>query len=272
MIEFSDSSLLIICVSNSGISGNKTINNLLGTSGLWSFEISKYDGTIIQQNAIQKAWGYDWPSLLKTASGRLFLTSFTSEGVGGDKTDPDYGRIEMWVVESDDNLNVIQDKYFGGIWQEDFGSLQEVGGFLYLSCRSNSNMTGNKTAPNFGTAYDSWLIKVDEDLNIIWDRTYGGKNDDSGGTLFLNSNGKLVFGMSSRSLPGKGNKTKPNSGDSDGCILILDPNEGSIIAQEFYGGTGSELGIVGKLPNSDSHLLFRAGSNSGISGIKTVPS
>src|SRR5690606_25664021 len=102
---------------------------------------------------------------------------------------------------------------------------------VYLTAKSASEPSGNKTSEYYGIE-DTWVVKLDQDWNIVWDKSYGGSLREAGSIIYKNANGKLVLSGNSESVDGTGNKTATKYGNYDLWLLILDDEDGSIVAQE----------------------------------------
>ncbi len=275
LITLSNGNLLLGTTSDSGISGNKTEASN-GNLDYWVVEISSTDGSIINQNTIGSVNSDHFRHLFIGPNNTIVVTGSSQPGISGDKTDAGYGSgspYDIWIVELDMNLNVIQDKCFGGTGSEsDFGGfINYIDGYYYLITSSFSPVSGNKTAPLIGWD-DYWLIKMDTNFNIIWDRTYGGSSLDNGGGVLKLGYNKLLLNGYSKSLPGSGtagNKTAPRHGGFDAWLLIID-TLGNIIAQETYGGAQDDYITPASVPTNGVFYLSGS-SESGISGNKTVP-
>lgn len=101
-----------------------------------------------------------------------------------------------------------------------------VGGY------SKSPASGDKSVA-FGN-YDYWLVKLDENGNIMWNKTYGGDLDDYLTTIEIANDGNYLIGGYSESGV-SGNKTTLPRGERDYWFLKID-TEGNIIWQKSLGG------------------------------------
>ena len=270
LIEFSENSLLLTSTSSSEISGNKDVESI-GNGDIWLLEINKTDGQIIQQRIFGTSDFEQNPFIIKVPNEDSFiLWSQTDGGISGDKTEESYGWKDIWILKLNSNLEVTSQKSFGGDAEETVlhdGILLDDN-FIYLVSSTLSGSSGNMTAINNG-GIDVWLLKLDLDFNLIWDKSFGGDGADAGPRLYRNENGRLVVSASSNSNSSTGNKTANYFGGYDMWLLVLD-EEGNVINQETYGGTGDDLGFVLPNPTNSSELLLACGSNSPVSGNKTV--
>jgi hypothetical protein len=274
LILLPDGTLLLNGVSNSGVSGNKTTSPL-GGDDIWLVQIDTINGSILNQKSIGTSNSELGQVAKLMPDSTIWLISTATYGTSSDKTDPGYGLNDIWLLKMDANLNILQDKCFGGT-DTDYGSslsINEHGIFILGS--SASTISGNKQAPYQGSIDglpypDSWLIKIDENWNILWDKTYGGTYFDYGSSLFAAPSNKLVMTVTSYSGI-SGNKTAPLRGDSDIWLLILE-SDGTILQQETYGGSSTDFGGFSNNAINPSELFFGGSSLSGVSGNKTVPS
>lgn len=83
---------------------------------------------------------------------------------------------------------------------------------------------------------DGWVAKLDQSGKVVWQKTYGGKNDDRINTLYRTVDGSLIAAGSTRS---KG------KGGWDYWVMRLDPN-GDVLWERTYGGVKDDhaRGIV----------------------------
>jgi len=68
---------------------------------------------------------------------------------------------------------------------------------------------------------DYWVIRVDEDGNKLWDRTYGGDTFDELTTIQATTDGGFLLGGSSTSGV-SGDKSEPSFGEYDYWVVKID--------------------------------------------------
>jgi hypothetical protein len=283
-VVLNNGNILLVGTSESTPSstiGNKTSPNQ-GNEDYWLVEINPTDGAIVQQKTIGTTHPeYHLNDVKVTSSGKIIIKGQTGYGISGDKTDagyysPNSGGItrNMWIITLDQNLNKLNDKCFGSGGEGGSGSLLLTNNAYYFVVDSYTGIGGNKTAPNRGclsggACIDYWLIKTDTNLNIIWDQSYGGNNNDYPGKIAFFTEDKLILSGSSNSDE-SGNKTSQNFGGFDNWFLILNEVDGTIVTQKTYGGTNDDSGSVIIKENDPSKLIIEGSSKSTISGNKTV--
>jgi hypothetical protein len=130
------------------------------------------------------------------------------------------------------------------VWQNSFGgsdgdygiSLNNtIDGGLILAGSTNSN-DGNVTGNHGGT--DCWIIKLDVNYNIEWQKCYGGSEDDHAHCIVQTSDNGYVISASSRSSDGD---LTENFGESDIWIVKLN-SIGDIDWQKSIGGPNADIG------------------------------
>jgi len=87
-----------------------------------------------------------------------------------------------------------------------------------------------KSGDGFGNG-DYWVIKLDKNSNVEWQKTYGGSGDDRPKTIVNTENGYLIAGESTS--PSSGNKKENIKDGTDIWVLNLD-SSGNEIWQKSY--------------------------------------
>jgi len=94
-------------------------------------------------------------------------------------------------------------------------------------------------------AADVWVVKVDTEGNIMWQKTYGGSSFDVSRAITKTTDGFALVG-SSRSTD---KQVDTNNGQNDVWVLKID-NNGNLISQKAFGGTEIDFGYgITQLPN-----------------------
>lgn len=219
----------------------------------------------------QYHWGSTKDEYLKDVEktsdgGFIFLSETNLSPINNNTfTDTLYGAVDMWLVRLDANKNVVWNKTFGGTGL-DFGiDLIKLNNGNYLIMGySDSPISGNKTALNYG-GYDAWVICINENGEILWQKTYGTDLDDGINNASELTNNKITFFVGT-SGGISGNKSLPSKGGTDGWLVTID-TLGVILNEKVFGGNGNDgFSKIEKLNNS--HYLLLGRSESGISGDK----
>jgi len=126
-------------------------------------------------------------------------------------------------------------KTYGGSQEDDALSVVETqdGNIAVLGfTQSNDGDVTGKTT----TDSDYWLLKLDQDLNLIWQKTFGGSSDDRGQKIVSTTDGGLFITGFSRSTDGD---VSENFGFHDFWALKLSA-AGDIIWEKSFGFSGND--------------------------------
>jgi hypothetical protein len=128
---------------------------------------------------------------VQTADGGYALVGLTySSGAGN---------ADGWLVKTDGFGNQQWSKTYGGAGEDYPQSLTQTAGGGYAF----AGLTGS-----FGAgSSDVWLVKTDSLGNLLWNKTYGGTNDDGvwGGFLVQTSDGGYAMPAYTSSFGAGGN-------------------------------------------------------------------
>ena len=152
-------------------------------------------------------------SIQQTLDGGYIVAGYTrSFGLGGD----------VWVLKLDANGNVQWQKHYGGDWYDYASSIQQTsdGGYIVAGWTQSFGSVGRD---------DVWVLKLDKDGNIQWQKTYSNPDVDYANSIQQTSDGGyIVAGWTESSLL-----------NYDVWVLKLDAN-GNIQWQKTYGGSGKD--------------------------------
>lgn len=157
-------------------------------------------------------------------------------------------------------------KTIGGTGTDDFYAmaLTKDGGVL-VGGSSDSNSSNEKSENSRG-ARDYWIVKLDRNRQIMWDKTIGGSGDDVLRSIVeTNDGGFLLGGYSGSNVSGE--KSQHGRGSGDFWIVKLD-SIGNIEWDKTIGGASTDdLYCITK--SNDNGYLLGGYSYSNISGEKT---
>jgi hypothetical protein len=200
-------------------------------------------------------------------------SSRTTTLATGNLTALSFGLDDFWLVKTDENGVIQWQRNYGGTSNDELRSIVPTsdGGYL-LGGTSLSGITGNKTTVNIGNA-DYWLVKIDVNGNIEWDKTYGGTlADNLRSVVPLSDGGFLLAGHSNSGISGLKSEIRngPTNGQNDFWIVKIDAN-GNFIWDKTIGGTGNDLLAQALLLNDGNILLIGESGSSTATGVKTAP-
>jgi hypothetical protein len=147
--------------------------------------------------------------------------------------------------------------------------LKDNSGYL-VGGVSNTDANGDKAERNIGS-FDYWLFHLNDNFQIDWQETIGGRSDDRIDFMGFTSNGNILVGGNTWSGVG-GDKTEPKRGGSDIWGMEVD-RTGVIQWQQIYGarmnnyyGSISSNSVAGDFLQLKDEFILLGGSQSTICG------
>ena len=130
-----------------------------GQADIW---ILKLDGTgIIQWQKTYGGAGGDYGSAVEQTTDGGYVIAGTTSSFGA-------GSSDMWVIRLDGSGNIQWQKTYGGSEYDSANSIHQTADGGYIIAGSTMS---------FGSgSYDVWIIKIDGNGNITWQKTYGDMN------------------------------------------------------------------------------------------------
>ncbi|MEZ7504584.1 T9SS type B sorting domain-containing protein [Flavobacterium sp. Arc2] len=234
---------------------------------LFALNIKTYSQTIQWQNTIG---GNDteWADFIELSKdGNYILGGYSHSNISGDKSENSRGASDYWLLKIDDvSGNLLWQKTIGGNNYDHLTSAKETtdGGYI-LGGYSSSGISGEKTQNSRGND-DYWVVKLDANRNIIWDKTFGGTGVDRLTTIIeTNDGGYLMGGSSDSNISGE--KNENSQGMLDMWIIKTDIS-GNIMWQKTFGGSNPDW-VQSIVKTPDGGYILAGSSHSGISGDKT---
>lgn len=244
----------VIGGGSSSIDGDLTFNQ--GSADYWVFKIDNV-GNIVWQNT----YGGSGPEFIRSiwaTSDSGFVAVGDCDSDDGDVTghhgvassDPD-----IWVIKIDSLGQLVWQKSLGGIYgEEGYGVCQNRFGDYYIAGNC-AIPTGDVTA-NYG-GFDFWIVKLNDQGNIIWERSLGGSSSESPNSILPTWDGGCIVTGESSSIDGD---VTGNHGGADVWVVKID-SSGVIQWQRSYGGSGGEGGWNIRKTNDGGYVVL-AGSSS----------
>lgn len=179
---------------------------------------------------------------LQTPDGGYLLGGYTNSDTNYYISQPPRGGFDFWIIKIDALGNKQWDKRFGGNIDDILLSMQQTtdGGYI-LGGYTDSNNGKDVSQPQFGPAYttDYWIVKTDSLGNKLWDKRFGGDNNDNLYAVQQTADGGYILGGSTESDSG-GSVTEFPRGTSDYWIVKTD-SLGNEIWDSRFGGNGTNV-------------------------------
>lgn len=266
VINTSDGGFLIIGVSESSLSGDKTENSRGGTD-YWIVKTNSLG--VVQWDKTLGGSGNEYPvSAIQTSDGGFVIVGESDSNISGDKTENSKGGYDFWIVKINNSGTKIWDKTFGGSDDEFAVTVSETStNDLVIAGDSSSNISGDKSENSRGFT-DVWIIKTTSTGTLLWDKTLGGDADEEIMALELTPDNGYIIGVIAESGI-SGDKTVNTSNNEDYWVVKLS-NTNTIDWQKNFGGTSTSISIITDLiATADGGYLLAGDSDSGIGGEKT---
>jgi len=138
-------------------------------------------------------------SIIQTGDGSYTIAGFTISEDTGDR--------DVWVIKLDKEGNKIWDKTFGGTSEDWANSLIQTEDGGYMVAGWTSSMGAGKT--------DVWIIKLNKRGDLVWDKTFGGSEDDEAHSIIQTEDGGYAVA---------GWTESKGAGNSDVWVIKLDEN------------------------------------------------
>jgi hypothetical protein len=192
-------------------------------------------------------------SIHKTTDGGYIIAS-RSYSYDGDVS-LNHGDLDVWVIKLGKNGGIKWQKSFGGTKLDNCNSIIQTsdGGYIFAGYSFSDD---GDVSLNHGEA-DAWIVKLNEDGNLLWQKSLGGTNSDSANSIIETNDGGFVFVGTSSSNDGI---VSGNHGLSDAWIVKLE-EDGSLLWQKSFGGTAFDYALS-VIQSSDGGLIFTGDSNS----------
>ncbi len=177
IIISNDGNIVTLCIS-------KTYNNFIKE---WVPHIClaslDQDGNLLMHKDYTGVFGSGLLSITKTSDNGYMAVGF-NYNLGFD--------TDILLVKIDQSLNIKWKKGFGGSGNDEAYKIIKLSCGEYLICGYTESIgNGNK---------DVYLLNVDEDGNKIWDRTFGGKDDDIAYSVYETYDGGFMIVGSTKSF------------------------------------------------------------------------
>ena len=164
---------------------------------------------------------------------------------------------DYWVVKLDSLGSIEWQKSLGGTANDVAHGVDETsdGGYIIIGYSDSDDGDVSNHIGGADTS-DAWIVKLDANANIEWERSYGGTEFDTGSHI-EEVNGGYVFAGDSRSTDGD---VTVNKGLYDVWLVKID-TVGNIIWQNTIGGSATERPDVIR-PTSDGGYILSASTGS----------
>ena len=259
ILETSDNHFLltgVLDVTASGGAGNFGRNSNRHAGGdYWSIKVSS-TGNLVWSRFFGGSFT-DIPFGVVETSNNEFIIAGSSDSNDVDITG-NKGSYDFWVVKAAATGNMVWQKSFGGLEIDEARGIANTndGNFVIVGDTRSSDQD---ITTNNGAA-DLWIIKIDDNGNLVWNQSIGGTNFDVPRSIRLTSDNGFVIAGSSRSSDGS---VALNQGQNDAWVVKVN-SSGQLVWEKTFGG--SEIDFVYDAAELSNGSIIAVGESSSSNG------
>lgn len=164
-----------------------------------------------------------------TKDGGYILAGWTSSYGNGDS--------DYYVIKVDKDGKVLWQKIYGGNSDDEaFDICESVDGGYVIVGRTFSSGT---------KSWEVYVIKIDNNGNVLWEKLYGGDGDDYGESIYPTKEGGYIIAGRSDSFTNK----------YDEIYILKIDSKGKLQWQKFYGGKYLDWAKSIKVTPDDGYIV-----------------
>lgn len=174
-------------------------------------------------------------SVKETLDGGYIVLGEAS--LGNQENSNPYGGYDIWILKLNNSGTVKWKKILGGAKDDYANSIQQTtdGGYI-ISGTTNSN-NGDVINKKEENGYDYWIIKLDINGNLQWQKVFGGDGADLANNVQQTADGGFIVGGTTRSNFENIERDLFEGFNDENWILKLD-RIGNIEWENVFGGPG----------------------------------
>ena len=166
--------------------------------------------------------------------------------------------FNYWIVKLNSNADIEWEKTYGGSSNDAANNIRQTtdGGYIVVGSTfsNDGSITNNKGCS------DAWILKLNTNGDIEWQKTYGGSIHDYLVNIKQTTDGGYIATGQTRSNNGD---IPNNQGDFDAWIIKIDAN-GNLEWSKTFGGTNGDIvNDVQQTINGEYLIVGQTQSNNG---------
>ena len=263
-VAISNDGYAVFCVTGSN-DGQVSYNH--GSNDFWLI-FTDQDGNLLLEKTYGGSDTEKAYKLERTADGNYIMFGYTLSN-DGDIT-YNHGSQDYWVVKVDSTGDIVWQKCLGGSWPE-FGMDMKIDlmgnvilmGYSFSDDGNVSNHIGH---------YDYWIVKLNQQGDLIWEKSLGGTDLDWGLCIFPTEDYGYIAGGLTMSTDVDVNCELHSEYYHDAWIVKLD-SSANIQWQRCLGGSFGD-NATEIIQTTDGGYLFAGTTNSNdgdVSGFHGTP-
>jgi hypothetical protein len=172
-------------------------------------------------------------AIVKLTDGYLIVSE--TKSYDGDVQSNYFERHNIWIFKTDFFGNLVWEKTIGGSDGSSVYTISKYNDTVFYLFGVTGSTDGDVQSGNQGLG-DNWIVKLNEEGDILWEKTFGGDLNDKYGSLQLTEDGDLlIFSETWSKIGDFGTNDLP--GDLHLWFYKVDKN-GNLLWSELYGGNG----------------------------------
>jgi hypothetical protein len=156
---------------------------------------------------------------------------------------------DVLFIPTNEKPTATSIKNIGGSNNESLYSVIKTADGGFITAGHTQSSDGDISTKN-NTSYDYWVVKFDKDSNQIWNKTFGGTDDDRARDIIQLNDGSFIVSGFSRST---NVDVSENAGNYDFWIIKLD-NSGNLVWEKSFGFSGADQAYT-LFKTKDNHIL-----------------
>lgn len=175
---------------------------------------------------------------IPTSDGGMAFVGF-SESSNGDVSG-NHGGVDLWVGKLNSAGSLQWSFLYGGTEDDQGYDLLQTADGGYMVAGWTESSDGNVTGHHGTYNSDFWVLKLNPDGTLAWNKCYGGDDDDEAKAIVKTSGNRYYVAGTTYSSDGD---VSGNHGSSTDAWVIKINASGTLLGQRCVGGTSTEEGI-----------------------------
>jgi hypothetical protein len=248
----------IVAGSSRSNDGNVTNNN--GYTNAWILKLNT-NGAIEWKKTYGGSSDDELTNIKQTADNGYIAVGSTISNNGDILNNQGYD--DAWIIKIAANGNLEWSKTFGGSSIDYLNDIQQTTNGEYLFVGGTGSSNGDIT--NNHGSIDLWIIKLQANGNLAWQKTYGGSDTDYANCIQKTNDGHYM--ITGSTFSSDGNVTNLQ-GDKNAWVIKID-DLGNILQQTTVGINENE-GTNSILQTHDNNFLIAGTSKNVNSNIINI--
>lgn len=198
---------------------------LMRTNANGSITDGKIFGGTITETAVDAYRHINGDVTMAMEAGSPLLNGQTNNGI-----------LDVWIVQVNASFAINWTSLLGGTGTDVPEAItSDINGNIYVAATSTSNLPG--LGMNHG-GKDVWIIKIDATGQTLWQKNFGGSDDEESSDIVYHDDGYVYVITHSKSSDGD---FSINQGLNDLWVIKLNAVNGDTEGIYHYGGSGNDF-------------------------------